>query len=315
MTLETLGASDRETIDRIVKERGGDQTRDEFFRSKLEWSKTTVEKYSGLAYYQIHYQNIKRNLECGDSEAEAVVAGEIYSWDLVARGVARRIVKDSPSELACALSLAARLKRLRACETGPAKDREYEIWEAMQALAAGDIEGARAYFMPGQRRITKGHHPSAITYNAVMGILREDERLLRTIDDELEYSDAPLPLRAIHKTLLGIIRNDAEMVADGLDAVMRKFRVFQLFGGCRPLAYELIISFNAHGLAELAWWRSRDLLRNFNVDGPLPWDRDYFKSLRKANGSRKYLDLSKCSPLLTTWIAALEEPPWSRAWK
>jgi hypothetical protein len=85
--------------------------------------------------------------------------------------------------------------------------------------------------------------------------------------------------------------------------------VFQLHG-VRPQPHELLVSLNAHGLAELAMWRSPKLLDNFDIDRPLPWDQQYFQSLRKANASRKYLDLSKHSPLLTTWLADLREPDW-----
>jgi hypothetical protein len=309
--MKNLSASDRKTINRIVKSRGGDKTRDAYYRAEMKDSKSTIDKYSGTSYYEVHLKNIMGDMERSLTEAEAYIIGDIYTRGIVERGVARRFTEDSPAELSCALSLDARFKRLHMLP--PRSDpyvRAYDVWEIIQALASGDIDAALAMFPPKQRRLAVGHEPSVVAYNAVMGILQGNKRLLRAIDSELNYSSAPRPIRAVHTTLMGIAVGDADIVAAGLDEVLSTIRIFQLFGGCRLLDHELIVSFNAHGLAELAMWHSPKLLDSFDIDQPLPWDKQYFQSLRKANRSRKYLDLSKYSPLLTSWLAELREPEW-----
>ena len=77
--------------------------------------------------------------------------------------------------------------------------RAYDVWEIIQALASGDIDAALAMFPPKQRRLAVGHEPSVVAYNAVMGILHGNKRLLRAIDSELNYSSAPRPIRAVIK--------------------------------------------------------------------------------------------------------------------
>jgi hypothetical protein len=199
-----LSAADRKAIDRILKHDGGDKTRDAYYRAEMKAWKSTIDKYTGKSHYEVHLKNVQENLRCSEAEAEAYVIGDVYIRDLVARGVARRFANDSPAELSCALSLVARFKRLEMIPPpGDPSIRAFDVWEILQSLAAGDIEAARAMFPPKQRRLTVGDPPSFVTYNAVMGLLSGNDRLLRAIEPELDYSSAPLPIRAVHKTLLG----------------------------------------------------------------------------------------------------------------
>ena len=93
--------------------------------------------------------------------------------------------------------------------------------------------------------------------------------------------------RAILETLHGIIEADSPSVAAGLERVLATFRRQELFD------YETIISFHAHALAELAYWVSPKLLADFDVDRPLPWDREYYHWLRRKPRSTAYRDLSR----------------------
>src|SRR6476469_9464044 len=101
------------------------------------------------------------NLGCSISEAEAYVIGDVYTRDIVERGVARRFTEDSPAELSCALSLDARFKRLHMLPPGgDPYVQAYDVWDILEALASGDIDAALAMFPPKQRRLTVGEEPS-----------------------------------------------------------------------------------------------------------------------------------------------------------
>ncbi len=95
-------------------------------------------------------------------------------------------------------------------------------------------------------------------------------------------------------------------MAKGLERVLATFRRGE------PLDHEMIISFHTHGLAELAYWVSPNLLEKFNVDRPLPWDRAYYHWLRRQPRSTAFRDLSPYSSLLNRWVHDLEEPDWWR---
>ena len=84
--------------------------------------------------------------------------------------------QDAPSELSCALSLAARLEWVEACAPGyPADARAYLAWDILKSLAAGDVDAARAYFVGKHRKATGGHPHSALAYNALRAILAGSE--------------------------------------------------------------------------------------------------------------------------------------------
>ena len=68
----------------------------------------------------------------------------------------------------------------------------------------------------------------------------------------------------------------------------------------------------AHALAELAYWVSPKLLADFEVDRPLPWDREYYHWLRRKPRTTAYRDLSRYSSVLNRWVHDLEEPDWWR---
>src|SRR4029078_10156909 len=99
--MKNLSARDRKTINRIVKSRGGDKTRDAYYRAEMKEAKSTIDKYSGTTDYEVHLKNIMENREFSVSEAEAYIIGDIYTRDIVKRGVARRFTEDSPAELSC----------------------------------------------------------------------------------------------------------------------------------------------------------------------------------------------------------------------
>ncbi len=102
----------------------------------------------------------------------------------------------------------------------------------------------------------------------------------------------------------GIINDDPAIVGDGLTRVMATFRRMDLFDE------DKIISFYAHGLAELALEKNPDLLDKFDCDQGLPWDAAFFNWLRSESPNPVYPELTKKSKLLDLWLNRLEPPRW-----
>ncbi len=301
----------RKLLRRIVERDGGDLSRDQFFRRELARDQKEIERYSGLNIYDLTLRNLSANFGYTDEDAEALARANIYGRGLLRRGIARRILRDDPGELAAALSLSARLDWLSWCEPGHLQgDSRYSlVWRVFNGLAAGDHAVARAFFGPRPRNLSAGSMAAVLIYNAVQAIVTENRRAQAQLRPEIEYANVPDIYRAILRTLLGIIIDDSTTVAVNLQQVLAKLHRYDLPD------HEKVIAILAHGIAELANWVSPRLLEEFDLDSPWPWDGAYHRWLRRGNRSTKYLDLSKHSALMNRWIQGLEEPSWWRRGK
>lgn len=295
----------RKLIQTIMKRDHGELSRTAYFRFNQKRLKSEISKYTGETGYDEIFGNVKQNDHCTDDEAAAIVCANMMSWDLLERGVARRLTYDDPAELECALSLGTRLDWLRDCQPRQCADSVYaNIWAVFRGLAAGDLEVSQAYFRKGNRNLRGGHKPTVLTYNTVQAIINHNKRQQLILSCDIECINASNCQKAILETLSGIIAENPTTVAEELERVLSTFRRMGFF------EHENIISLVAHGLAELAYWVSPKLLAEFNVDRSLPWDSVYYKWLRRKKRSVKYRDMSKHSALLHRWIHDLDEPGW-----
>ena len=248
---------------------------------------------------------IKSLYGCTDEEAEAMWVADIFNSCLPDRGVARRIINEDPDELESVLSLSARLDWLNNCRPSEQWGESYpDVWIALRGLAAGDIEVAQAIVRARHHDSDSGHKPTVLIYDAIEAIVMKDRPAQKRLAPKIAGCNFPDWFRAILETLHGIIKADSSLVAKGLERVLATFRRGE------PLDYEAIISFHAHGLAELAHWVSPKLLEKFDADQPLPWDRAYYQWLRRQPRSTAYRDISPYSSLLKGWVHDLEEPAW-----
>lgn len=236
-----------------------------------------------------------------------MMVSEVYEGNLLDRGVARRFLTGDPEELEAALSLIARLGWENTCYPGQPSGTSYaNVWKALHGLASGDIEVAKTILRTRWHGGGGGHKPTVTIYDAALAIVMKDRPAQARITPKIACCKAPDCYRAILETLDGIIQADSPSVAAGLERVLATFRRQELFD------YETIISLQAHALAELAYWVSPKLLADFEVDRPLPWDREYYHWLRRKPRSTAYRDLSRYSSVLNRWVHDLEEPDWWR---
>ena len=288
--MSQISKKHRDVVQEIFKHRGANLSRDEFFhRTKEKWTTVPVHRIQYPPFSNARRSYLKDLFGCTDEEAEAMMVSEVYGENLLDRGVARRIQTGDPEELEAALSLSARLEWENACYPGQPWGTSYpNVWIALRGLAAGDIEVAQAILRA--RCHDRGHKPTVTIYDAVEAIVMKDRPAQARLTPKIAKCKAPDCYRAILETLDGIIEADSPSVAAGLERVVATFRRQELF------AYETIISFYAHALAELAYWVSPKLLADFEVDRPLPWDREYYHWLRRKPRSTAYRDLSRYSP-------------------
>jgi hypothetical protein len=306
--ISQISKKHRDVVHTIYEHRGGNLSKDEFFhRNKEEWM-TEPGFIHNTTQYESSLSNIKSLYRCTDEEAEAMVVASIYDSSLPDRGVARRVMTGDPDEMESALSLSARLDWLHRCNPSWQKRQSYpDIWFALRGLAAGDIDVARAIFRTRSHGSKGGHKPTVLIYDAVEAIVMKDREAQASIAPRIAKCNMPDWFRAVLETLQGVVEDDSSIVAAGLERVLATFRRQQ-----DPFDYEMIVSLHAHALAELAYWVSPKLLAEFEVERALPWDRAYYRWLRRKPRSTAYRDLSSYSVLLNRWVHDLEEPEWWR---
>lgn len=270
-----------------------------------------IDRYSGLNQLDVLRRNLRQQLsQLTEEECDAMIEMELFSRDLLQRGVARRIAFNSLNDLRTALSLTARIGWLGALRPGYRGGVDYPVaWVVLRTLAAKDIAVVQRFVEVNNTPLKgPGNGPAILIYNAVLAILTRNQALQRQLAGPLMEQRKPIAVtQPILTALAGLIAGDSSLVAAGLVQTMKQFRRFTyLFDEGK------IICFEAHGLAELALEINSSLLDTFDVGQGLPWDAAFFDWLRGQSPSPVYPELAKKSPLLDRWLNHLNAPEWER---
>lgn len=254
-------------------------------------------------------EGLRRNLreqqpELSDKECEAMIEVCLFSTaDLPMRALARRIAFNKLSDLRTALSLEARNGWLEHRRYRSKDGSDSDAWRILRALAVRDVAIARRYLDLSDEPLKgPGHRPSILLYNAMFAIFRRDKALQRDLVGPIAKQKAPEAYKAVLNVAGGILTDDPPAVAAGLAHVLATFRRMPLHD------HEKVISFVAHGLAELALEKNGKLLDNFDVAQGMPWDSAFFEWLRGESSSPVYPELARKSPLLDKWLNRFEIP-------
>ena len=117
--ISQISKKQRDVVQKIFEHEGANLSRDELFHWTEENLKTNTRDAKQAARsndgLRIHFKN---RFGCTDEEADAMMVRSTYETNLVARGVARRIVTGNPEELEAALSLSARFSWVGTCYPG-----------------------------------------------------------------------------------------------------------------------------------------------------------------------------------------------------
>lgn len=263
-----------------------------------------IDQRSGLNSLECLRRNLRQQQpQLNDEECEALVEMSLFSTiDLPERGLARRIAFNLLSDLRTALSMEARIDWLEHRRYRSKGGSDSDAGPILRALAARDVAIARRFLdlSDGPLRGRRGY--GILLYNAMLAIFRRDEALQRDLVGPIAKQKAPEAYKAILNVLGGILTEDASVVAAGLTQVLATFRRMPAHD------HDKIISFLAHGLAELALEKNGKLLDEFDVAQGMPWDAAFFEWLRGESSSPVYPELAKKSPLLDKWLNRFEIP-------
>ncbi len=219
------------------------------------------------------------------------------------RGIARRFALGDAAELGRFASIQARVNWLMWGNKRVEEDSNVSY--VLSALAAKDFSAALRFVETGTFPLIEGDPARKLIYNSVYAILKKDFEYLKSLVPALSKRSSPAWRGAIHSCLIGIAQQSPDLVAEGIQKSLKLHR--------RILSLSVLtktIGFWAHGLFELARWVSPDLVSQFNVEQPLPWDADFQKWARQCDAPLKDISLAHIAPNIHEAIIELRIPSW-----
>jgi predicted DNA-binding WGR domain protein len=221
--------------------------------------------------------------------------------------IARRIVRDDPSELAVGVSISLRCSfidvKLTELATGqkgsdhhgggPLRPRQL-----LHALAAHDLQWAQ----------------QAADYDDGIPMDDEELALLAAWRRDPDQVRAHLPRGRVFKydewrwmCLRGITANDPELVRAGLQKELERIR------GSRAAREEPgfgIVNLDVHGFYRLCQHVSPELVSTFDVRQAFPWDVEFHDWVDAHDNPLAGLEFADISPVLQDALVLLQLPAW-----
>jgi hypothetical protein len=289
-----LSANERKAItDFMENQRGALSLHDIAEERKRECSELITERLPG------EYPG--RSVE--EYTAQALIGW--LSWFLVERGIARRLTFDDPAELATCAILEGRFEWMTSYDVR--EDNCYpRIWAVLRALGARDFVVAKKFTETLRFPIRKGHRDIVPLYNSLFAVLKHDWKYLRSLVPTLRERKPALWIGAMYPCLIGVAEGSPSLVAEGLNEMYRTCRRRDAH------ALEKTIYLEMHGMYELCRWVSPELVSEFDVNQPFPWDKAYCEFLRRCDEPAMNIHLETVSPVLHNWVTTLSTPYWWR---
>lgn len=291
---EQLPKKDRESIQRYVEMRpkvNGET--DALFQSACDNLRNSISQFrsrpvgSGYAF---------------NSEAELLASSfDALAHQLVQRGIAIRLLADTPSALAEGLFGASRLHYI----ANLAKSPEYahsdcqHIFDLLLSLAANDTEAVKAYMRRYDSIAKQGHPFTKLLCNSISAILtnRQDERLI----EELKIRNETGYDKAMLLAVVAILERNPSQVTSNL--------LEMLAGHRRKAVNDALLRYFAipvHALFNLASHHFRD------NDVPVPampdsslWDEEVYACVLQSAAGDYLQNFEIFSPDVAGWASGL----------
>jgi hypothetical protein len=226
-----------------------------------------------------------------------------YSW---LNPIARRIVRDDPAELGVGLCVVNRVQWLhrRLMEQTGLGPEENEVTFLPLALAVRDIELARQ-FVTAPVVQEQGEVDKLIS-QAVSAAWSHNPDGARAAAERLNKRKMDHSQKWMCKCLLGVARDDADLVTEGLQqAIDEENRE-------RWKERGETINLWAHGYFRLCERVSPALVAKFNISQSPAWDAGFHAWTSIHDNALEGIDLTGISPLLHNAVVRLQLPPWWR---
>ena len=294
----------KENIVRIMEERDGNLPLEEFLAKRWDVagfrrspSRSEEDAAKLLLKWQSQYSKLHPSWT--PDQIQTVMSFAALTEDLRDAAVARRFALDDPGELGRGLAVLYRLKRIQKTWQGHAiTGLDYFI----EACAVGDVpmvqamvDGARA----GYTAIPTDNHLIDI---AEFAILQKDFDTLGLVTQQLAKRKAYPEMLPI---FTGLLERCPDQVAAGLGTLLaeaKRRRIHDEFAAA--------VMPSAHGLYRLCEWVSPELVSEFDVLHPMPWDADFHEWCQNHPDPLAGVDLSGVSPMLHQAVVLGNPPAW-----
>lgn len=255
---------------------------------KNDTSSRFQERYDGCA---------KRYPDLSSEEVESLLSLKNVARDLRAYSFTRRAATGEAGELVRGLTVFERLQQALG------EDRLSNI---LDACAIGEMDSvtelARQFGSVDKKHFERG---GDIHGCCVISLIRRDMNVLHKIRPELEKKSQSGWAKTLSSVLLGVIDADPQRVASSLteflDAARRTKQKDELND---------IVNLLAHGLYRLCEWYDPQLVSEFDVESPYPWDAKFHAWCKAHPDSLPDMNLSDVSPLLHEIAVKRRIPEW-----
>lgn len=217
------------------------------------------------------------------------------------RAIARRAATGNLDEFGRFIQMQVRQMVLHQCLHGSSYTHMFEL---LLALAIGD-DPAIERFLATATFPEPGRDKFSIVYNGLHALLREDAAEIDRLRKTKVSKSTPTWLKGEMHCLQGIAERDASRVVAGIDEHLSGF---YKAGWIRPM--EKILSLPAHGMYRLAERIDPKLVRKFNTERDLPWDREFHAWSTGRSPTLKVGDFGDCPEDLCAPFVTLKVPEW-----
>jgi hypothetical protein len=235
----------------------------------------------------------------------AVRFGWISDWPngWYLRGMARRLATDDLDEFGLFIQMHVRQAILNHVANG---DEFTDVWTLLPAIAIGDDLAIDRYVDIATFPLSKGHPDTRTIYNGIHAILRSHASELEKLRRKRLSEKKPAWINGIVACLQGIVSQDSSQVASGIEQHLEGFRK-----GYRINSLEKIVSLEAHGLFRLAERIDGDLVKDFDPERGLPWDRDFHAWSSITRPTLAIEHFGSCPKPLAEAFVTLKRPQWA----
>jgi hypothetical protein len=225
-------------------------------------------------------------------------------WYFCNRGIIRRFLDDDVSQLRLGVDTAARLGFLMrtAGETDYSSYDCSHVFELLTALAVDDKPIVNAFLnhFPGPFR--SGHPATVLISNGLYAVLRNDRATFARLEQSIREKSDRNFFRAMMDCLLGIMADDASLVAASIGQMVKwNRRQEQLHSSMQKL-----ICLQAHAFYNLC--RGVFIPRGAAVPvipDESTWDGEFQQAVQSSGTANSYFDFSPVNPLLARWMKEL----------
>lgn len=299
--LSQVGKKARDEIAKIMESRDGSLSLHEFMKKRWSWYDISNDEKISKRQDERRAKLAKLHTTWSPDEIDTTLRLYQCSMDLKDVAISRRVALDDPGELGRGLAVLNRFHEIsNTIDRGIVEDGVLDICASGDLLLARRLLEGRIF---ARRAVVSGER---LHNDVIYGLLQNDSETVRRLIPLFSVQKNVRPwLEGIYIALRGGVDNRADDVARGLELHMSGIHKMQqkseLMGA---------VNLAAQGLYRLIEWMSPDLVSQFDVTRPFPWDAEFHAWTSNNPHPLAELDFTDISPVLHDFLVLGKVPQW-----